>query len=43
MFGPWGEGAHIQVHAQISPTFSGTVPAPGNVIWSVVSAVLKAV
>src|SRR5258708_20545053 len=42
MFGPMGDGAHIQVHSQIRAALSGTVPTPGSVAASAKSVALKA-
>src|SRR5258708_17294180 len=42
MFGPMGDGAHIQVHSQIGAALSGTVPTPGSVAASAKSVALKA-
>src|SRR5258708_4063240 len=42
MFGPMGDGAHIQVHSQIRAALSGTVPTPGSVAAWAKSVSLKA-
>src|SRR6266542_2184642 len=42
MFGLTGDGAHIQVHAQIRAALRGTVPTPGSVAVSAKSVALKA-